>query len=120
MPCGLVDVEDAFRGDLRARGIGAIGGGEVEVFELVPGLVGVGQAGFGQGRVAPPLEAVVLVERGLPVADQMQMQNHAPTVQRAVQCNVPYDATNVVRRGARHNAETPRPLREHGVSAVCP
>ena len=101
----LVHVEDALRGDLRTRRIGAVRGSKPHVLEFFRRLVGVRQPRFGQRRIAPSLKSVIPVERGLSVADKMQMENHTDDYSTLPACHK-------TRRAHRH-----RPLQSANAPA---
>ena len=73
----LVEVENRARRDLRARGVGAVGGCERHVRELESGTPGVFHALVGERRIAPTLQPVVTVEFSLAMTHQKQMKDHA-------------------------------------------
>ena len=78
-PCmsgSLIDIENSLRCDFGARGIGTICRRKIIALKFVPGPVGIGKSGCGERRITPSLKTVVFIERGLPMTNQMQMQNH--------------------------------------------
>ena len=72
-----IDVENTLGGHLGTCGVGTVGRGERHALKPLPRLDGVSQTGFGQRRIRPALQLVIPIKERLPVANQMQVKNHA-------------------------------------------
>ena len=73
----LIDVENTLGGHLGTCGVGTVGRGERHALKPLPRLDGVSQTGFGQRRIRPALQLVIPIKERLPMANQMQVKNHA-------------------------------------------